>query len=140
MIGYHVQPVGLGYSGAAEISGISGDAREAGLDHAPVPTAYWCAPLAEPGTYFLVRTRNAPMTMAETIRRQLRDVEPMRSAYDFSPLEQHFSDALAENRLRTVLLSFFAATAGLSSALEGGAAAAVSPLHFFKSAGARFHV
>jgi putative ABC transport system permease protein len=35
----------------------------------------------------------------------------MPSAYDFSPLEQHFSDALSENRLRTVLLTFFAATA-----------------------------
>jgi predicted permease len=111
VIGHHVQPVGLGYSGAAEIVGIAGDARESGLDRAPLPTAYWCAPIAEPGTYFLVRTRNAPMTMAETIRRQLRDIEPMRSVFDFSPLEQHFSDALAENRLRTVLLSFFAATA-----------------------------
>ena len=110
-IGHHVEPVGLGYTGAAEIRGIAGDARESGLDRAPVPTAYWCAPLAEPGTYFLVRTRNAPMTMAETIRRQLRDIEPMRSAYDFAPLEQHYSDALAENLLRTVLLSFFAATA-----------------------------
>ena len=111
VIGHHVQPVGLGYSGPAEIVGISGDARESGLDRPPGPTAYWCAPIAEPGTYFLVRTRNAPMTMAETIRRQLRDVDPMRSAYDFAPLEQHFSDALAENLLRTVLLSFFAATA-----------------------------
>jgi len=36
------------------------------------------------------------MTMAETIRRQLHNVEPMRSAYDFAPLEQHYSDALAE--------------------------------------------
>ena len=111
LIGHHVQPVGLGYSGAAEIRGISGDARESGLDHPPVPTAYWCAPLAEPGTYFLVRTRNTPMTMAETIRRQLHNVEPMRSAYDFAPLEQHYSDALAENLLHTVLLSFFAGTA-----------------------------
>jgi len=110
-LGYHVQPVGLGYTGAAEIRGIAGDARESGLDRAPVPTAYWCAPFAEPGTYFLVRTRNAPMTMAETIRRQLRNVEPMRSAFDFAPLEQHYSDALAENFLQTVLLSFFAATA-----------------------------
>jgi putative ABC transport system permease protein len=111
VIGHHVQPVEMGYSGPGEIVGISGDARELGLDHAPAPTAYWCAPIAEPGTYFLVRTHNDPMTMAETIRRQLRDVDPMRSAYDFSPLEQHFSDALSENRLRTVLLTFFAATA-----------------------------
>jgi putative ABC transport system permease protein len=109
--GHHVQTMNLGYSGAAEISGISGDARETGLDHLPVPTVYWCAPHAEPGTFFLVRTRNAPMTMAETIRQQLHEIEPQRSVYDFAPLEQHFSDALAENRLRTILLTFFAATA-----------------------------
>jgi len=118
VIGHHLQSVSLGYAGPAEIVGIAGDARETGLDRAPVPTAYWCAPIAQPGTYFLVRTRNAPMTMAETIRRQLRDIEPQRSAYDFAPLEQHFSDGLAENRLRTFLLSFFAATA-LSLACVG---------------------
>jgi putative ABC transport system permease protein len=118
VIGRHIQPVDMGYSGTADIRGISGDAREAGLDRAPTPTAYWCAPLAEPGTYFLVRTRNAPMNMAETIRQQLREVDPMRSAYDFAPLEQHYSDALGENRLRTILLTFFAATA-LSLACVG---------------------
>src|SRR6201984_331490 len=99
------------YSVSAEILCSSGAARESGLDHPPVPTAYWCAPLAESGTYFLVRTRQSPMSMAETIRRQLHNVEPTRSAYDFAPLEQHYSDALAENLLHTVLLSFFAATA-----------------------------
>ena len=111
VIGHHVQSLNLGYSGAAEISGISGDARETGLDHLPVPTVYWCAPHAEPGTFFLVRTRNAPMSMAESIRQQLHEIEPQRSVYDFAPLEQRFSDALAENRLRTILLTFFAATA-----------------------------
>jgi predicted permease len=111
VIGHHVQASNHGYSGAAEIVGISGDARESGLEQPPVPTAYWCAPIAEPGTFFLVRTHNAPMTMAETIRRQIHESEPMRSVFDITPLEQHFSDALAENRLRTVLLAFFAATA-----------------------------
>ncbi|MGC1483303.1 MAG: ABC transporter permease, partial [Candidatus Acidiferrum sp.] len=53
VIGHHVQSLNLGYSGPAEIVGISGDARETGLDHLPVPTAYWCAPVAEPGTFFL---------------------------------------------------------------------------------------
>src|SRR6266481_5793716 len=110
-IGHHLQALNLGYSGPAEIVGISGDARETGLDRLPVPTAYWCAPIAEPGTFFLVRTRNAPMTMAETIRHQIHDVDPQRSVYDFAPLEQRFSDALAENRLRTILLTFFAVTA-----------------------------
>jgi len=118
VIGHHLQSLNLGYSGPAAIVGISSDARETGLDRAPVPTAYWCAPVAEPGTFFLARTRNAPMTMAETIRRQIRDIDPQRSVYDFAPLEQRFSDALAENRLRTILLSFFAATA-LSLACVG---------------------
>ena len=110
-IGHHLEGSNLGYSGPAEIVGISGDAREAGLDQPPVPTVYWCAPIAEPGTFFLVRTHNAPMTMAETIRQQIHEIDPARSVYDFAPLEQHFSDALAENRLRTILLTFFAATA-----------------------------
>jgi putative ABC transport system permease protein len=110
-IGHHLEASSLGYSGSAEIVGISGDAREAGLDQPPVPSVYWCAPVAEPGTYFLVRTHNAPMTMAETIRHQIHDFEPQRSVYNFAPLEQHFSDALAEGRLRTILLTFFAATA-----------------------------
>lgn len=118
VIGHHVQALNLGYSGPAEIVGISGGARETGLDHLPVPTVYWCAPIAEPGTFFLLRTRNAPMTMAETIRRQIHDVDPQRSVYGFAPLEQRFSEALAENRLRTILLSFFAATA-LSLACVG---------------------
>jgi putative ABC transport system permease protein len=118
VMSHHVQALNLGYSGPAEIVGISGDARETGLDHLPVPTVYWCAPIAEPGTFFLLRTRNTPMTMAKTIRLQIHDVDPQRSVYNFAPLEQRFSDALAENRLRTILLTFFAATA-LSLACVG---------------------
>ena len=117
-IGHHLLAESLGYSGPAEIVGISADTRESGLDQLPVPTVYWCAPFAEPGTFFLVRTHNAPMTMAETLRQQIHTIEPLRSVYDFAPLDQHFSDALSENRLRTILLTFFAATA-LSLACVG---------------------
>jgi putative ABC transport system permease protein len=110
-LGHHLKAENLGYSGPAEIVGIAADVREAGLDRAPTPTVYWCTTNVEPGSYFLVRTRNAPMTMAETMRRRIQQIEPTRSVFDLAPLEQHFSDALAENRLRTILLSFFAATA-----------------------------
>ena len=51
------------------------------------------------------------MSLAEPVRHKMQQIEPMRSVFDIAPLERHFSDALAENRLRTVLLSFFAATA-----------------------------
>jgi len=110
-IGHHLLARNLGHSGPAAIVGISGDARETGLDHLPVPTVYWCAHIVEPGTFFLLRTHNAPMTMVETIRQKIHEIEPQRSVYDFAPLVRRFSDALSVNRLRTILLSFFAATA-----------------------------
>ena len=109
-IGHHLASAGFGF-GVSEIRGISGDARETGTDRQPVPTVYWCAGIAEPGSYFLVRTRNAPMTMAETLRRKIHEIEPQRSVFDMMPLEQHVYDALAENRLRTILLTSFALTA-----------------------------
>jgi ABC-type antimicrobial peptide transport system permease subunit len=41
----------------------------------------------------------------------MHEIEPRRSVYGLSPLTDHISDAFAENRLRTVLLTFFALTA-----------------------------
>lgn len=96
-----------------EIRGIAGDAREAGIDRAPVPTAYWCYEIAQPGAIFLARTRGEPMAMAETLRRRLREIEPGRSVFGISPLEAKIDDVFDENRLRTILLTFFAVTAVL---------------------------
>jgi ABC-type lipoprotein release transport system permease subunit len=67
--------------------------------------------MSQPGTYFLVRTHAAPKALTETVRRKIREIEPLRSVYNITPLTDHISDAYAENRLRTVLLAFFAATA-----------------------------
>lgn len=91
--------------------GIVGDARERGLDHEPVPTIYYCGLIMQPGLYFLARTHDDPMALRESIRRKLHEIEPARSVYDISPLTAHLSDAFAENRLRTVLLTFFALSA-----------------------------
>jgi predicted lysophospholipase L1 biosynthesis ABC-type transport system permease subunit len=111
VIGKHLgQPSSL-YFPSAVVRGIVGDARERGLDHEPVPTIYYCGLIMQPGLYFLARTHGDPMTLAESIRRKLHEVEPARSVYDISPLNAHLSDAFAENRLRTVLLTFFALTA-----------------------------
>jgi putative ABC transport system permease protein len=95
----------------AEIRGIVGDAREDGLMKAPAPAVYWCYSAAQPGTFFLIRTHGDPAAMGETIRRKVHEIEPSRAVFDVTPLEEHLSDAFAENRLRTVLLSFFAITA-----------------------------
>jgi putative ABC transport system permease protein len=108
-IGRHVQQVAN--SDAAEIRGIVGDAREAGIENSPVPTVYWCSNALQPGAYFLVRTHGEPAAMAETIRRKIQEIEPKRSVFDALPLEEKISSSLAENRLRTFLLTFFAVTA-----------------------------
>ena len=111
VIGKHLgQPSSL-YFPSAVVRGIVGDARERGLDHEPVPTVYYCGLIMQPGLYFLARTHGNPVALGESIRRKLHEVEPGRSVYDISPLTAHLSDAFAQNRLRTVLLTFFALTA-----------------------------
>jgi predicted permease len=110
-IGKHLFQPTDSYNGPSEITGIVADAREAGLDHAPVPTIYWCYNANQPGTYFLARTHGDPRMMAETVRRKMHEVEPARSVYEMAPLTDRISDSYAENRMRTILLTFFAATA-----------------------------
>ncbi|MGA3238739.1 MAG: ABC transporter permease [Bryobacteraceae bacterium] len=110
-IGLHLAQPGSAFFPPGEIRGIVGDARESGMDREPPPTVYWCYSALQPGTYFLVRTQGDPKSMAETIRRKVHEIEPRRSVYDLTPLVDHISDSYAENRLRTILLAFFALTA-----------------------------
>ena len=111
VIGKHLGQPSSPYFPTAVVRGIVGDARERGLDHEPVPTIYYCGLIMQPGLYFLARTHGTPMALGESVRRKLHEIEPARSVYDISPLTAHLSDAFAENRLRTVLLTFFALTA-----------------------------
>src|SRR5260370_4552246 len=94
-----------------EVRGIVGDAREEGMNRPPSPTVYWCfgAP-GGPDPFYLVRTRTEPMAMAETVRKMIHEIEPARSVFNIMPLEEHLDEAFPENRLRTVLLAFFAPT------------------------------
>jgi putative ABC transport system permease protein len=112
-VGHHLQVLGAlaNFYPTAEIRGIVGDAREEGLNHAPEPTIYSCFSAPMPDPYYLVRTHNAPMSLAETVRKKLAQLEPGRSVFDMAPLTDHLDDSLSENRLRMVLLAFFAATA-----------------------------
>jgi putative ABC transport system permease protein len=109
--GRHLKMVGVNFVQTGEIRGIVGDAREEGLNREPAPTVYWCVSAPMPDPSYLVRTRNEPMTMARTLREKIHEIEPGRSVFDMTPLDQHLDDAFAENRMRTVLLAFFAATA-----------------------------
>ncbi len=111
-IGHHLQMVSNQFlPSPAEIRGIVADAREQGLNREPAPTVYWCVSAPDPSPHFLIRTQGEPMAMAQMLRRKIHQIEPARSVFDISPLEQHLSDSFAENRLRTILLTLFALTA-----------------------------
>ena len=117
-IGRHIEQVPANpFLAAARIVGVVGDAREDGLHRDPQAVVYWCHAAPVPAPLFLVRTRTEPMAMAATIRRKLGQLEPRRSVYEMMPLEERLHDTFAENRLRTVLLSFFAITAVSLAAL-----------------------
>jgi predicted permease len=111
-LGHHVDTVpSRPFSGAGEIRGIVGDAREEGLNHEPVPTVYWCNSAGNPTPVFLVRTAGDPQSMAELVRAKIHEIEPNRSVFDVMPLQDRLAETFAEGRLRTILLTFFAATA-----------------------------
>ncbi len=98
-------------SHTARIAGVVADARELGLDRDPAPTVYACDSAPSPFPWFLVRTHGDPLAAAGVVRVKLNELEPLRSVYDITPLEQRIGDAYAQNRLRTTLLVLFAVTA-----------------------------
>jgi putative ABC transport system permease protein len=108
-IGHHLQITS--FDANPEITGIVADARENGLNHEPAPTFYWCSTNASPSPYFLLRVHGDPMTLANTLSREIHRIEPSRSVFDIMPLTQHLSESNAENRFRTILLTLFALTA-----------------------------
>jgi putative ABC transport system permease protein len=110
-IGHHLEWASNSFVPPAEIRGIVTDAREQGLNHEPAPTAYWCVSAPDPSPYFLIQTEGEPMAMAETLRHKIHQLDPARSVFDISPLQEHLSDSFAENRFRTILLTLFALTA-----------------------------
>jgi predicted permease len=111
-IGHHVQSALSSQSQlAGEIRGIVGDAREQGINSAPGPLVYWCISAPTPDPFFLIRTRTEPLAMTETVRHAIHEIEPSRAVFDISSLEDQLDNAFAENRMRTILLSFFAFTA-----------------------------
>jgi hypothetical protein len=110
VVGLHLA-AGERRSPPGRIAGVVGDARERGLDQAPAPTVYACLSAPTPTPYFLVRTHVDPLTVAQTVRLKMKELEPQRSVYDIAPLEERIGDAFNQNRLRTALVVLFAVMA-----------------------------
>jgi putative ABC transport system permease protein len=110
VVGLHLT-TGESWSRPGRIAGVVRDVRERGLDRAPGPTVYACNSSGQPAPNFVVRTRGEPLAIAQAVRLKMKELEPLRSVYDVAPLEEKIGDAFRENRMRTMLLVLFAATA-----------------------------
>jgi len=99
------------YSIQGQIRGVVADAREQSLNTLATPTVYFCYSAPDPFPNYLIRTQGDPAQMADAVRRRIHELEPGRSVYAMTPLTDHLAEASLENRLRTMLLTLFAATA-----------------------------
>ncbi|HEY6970174.1 MAG TPA: ABC transporter permease [Candidatus Angelobacter sp.] len=117
-IGHHLQSTTFAsFPLAGEIRGIVADAREQGINVEPMATVYWCISAPVPDPNYLIRTRNDPASMAETVRRVIARAEPSRSVFAVMSLDEQLSNSFAENRMRTILLALFALTAILLASI-----------------------
>jgi ABC-type antimicrobial peptide transport system permease subunit len=111
-VGHQVEATSYNdFTPKGQIRGMVADAREEGLNTAPVPTVYSCFSAPTPFPNYLVRTQGDPSAMAETIRLRIHQLEPARSVYGIMPLQEQIDDVSLESRLRAGLLTMFAFSA-----------------------------
>jgi putative ABC transport system permease protein len=94
------------------IVGSVGDFRHQGLDLEAKPEYYLPHP-QNPyrGMILAVRSKQDPRSLAESIRREIRQLDPEIPAANVRTLEDVASDSIAPRRLSVVLISVFAAVA-----------------------------
>jgi len=103
---------------ATEIVGVAGDIRANGLTTDPRPTIF-LAQAQVPGyiTYLVVRTAADPEKLADTIRREVQQVNRNQPFTSIQTMQQYVSTALARPRLYAVLLATFASLALVLAAI-----------------------
>jgi putative ABC transport system permease protein len=102
-----------------QVVGVVGNVREGGLAISPTPEVY--VPLFQawvsPGMAYLVRTRAEPLSLAQTIRRAILEVDKNQPIFGIQTMEQILYGASAAPRFRTELLSLFSLLALMLTAV-----------------------
>ena len=110
---------GMGGNKLREVVGVVGDVRESGLALAPSPEIY--VPLVQawitPAVVYAVRTRVEPLSVAQTVRRAILEVDKNQPIAQVQTMEQVFYTASAPPRFRTQLLSLFSLLALILTAV-----------------------
>jgi putative ABC transport system permease protein len=94
------------------IVGVAKDIRLAGLDtHAPDVLYFPHAQMPAPTMSFLIRTRAAPMAVANSAERTLWSLGRSMNVYAIAPLEERLSNSYWQSRFTMALLVIFAGLA-----------------------------
>jgi len=111
-----------------EIVGVVGDTRTSRFQQEPVPTMYvphvqqaprWMGPQwnDRAGMFFVLRTSGDPMTIVETAKRAVADVDLTRPASNFRTIEQNLNQQTQYLRLYILLLGIFGGIAATLAAI-----------------------
>ncbi|MGZ5553790.1 MAG: ABC transporter permease [Chthoniobacterales bacterium] len=94
------------------IVGLVGDMHHQGLEVDPKPEFYFPhAQNAYRGMILAVRSKQDPRALADTIRKELRQLDPELPAANVRTMESVASDSIAPRRLSVAMISVFAAVA-----------------------------
>jgi putative ABC transport system permease protein len=97
------------------IVGIVGDVRHGTLDEEKTAEAYWPqSQTPSPETYLVLRTQGDPARLTASLREAVRELDRDLPVDRVRPMEEVMGEALAQSRLKTLLLGLFA---GLALAL-----------------------
>ena len=100
------------------IVGVVRDVKSARLDAGAVPLMYRSVlQTSNLNLTLVVRTTHDPSMLAESLRREVRAVDPNEPVFGVRTMEEVVAAALAERRFTMLLLALFAVTALLLSAI-----------------------
>ncbi len=105
-------PAGAGKGRRPLVVGMVPDVKYVGLDAPALAAIYtrWIDLPASEG-HLLVRTSGDPASLASTLRRTVRNVDPSLAVTDIRTLRQEYTASLADRRLRLIPAAGFAALA-----------------------------
>ena len=94
------------------IIGVVGDVRYIGLDRQPVPVVFTSTDQFPASALTLaVRTRIAPESLTDAIRREVQSLDPEQPIYHVATMEQRVVDSVGPQRFDASLLGLFAVVA-----------------------------
>lgn len=103
---------------ASEIIGVVGDVRHSGLDAGFKPEIYGnYLQRLRPSYTLVVRTQSDPSSMVVTVRNQVQSLDKDQPVYSVKTMTELRSEALAELRFNTLMLTLFAAIALILAAV-----------------------